>query len=352
MQNETQTGLFGLPSQRQNSMIVIQPVSWEVTTSYGSGTSRGPEAILAASPQLDLFDIELGEMYKVGYHLEALDTKMRDENDRLKALANSVLEEWDEFGETKESVKPKIAEINRGCDQMVKTVEARTKSILAEGKIPGLIGGDHSSPLGAIQAISEKLKGDFGVLHIDAHADLRLAYQGYTHSHASIMRNVMLMKTPPKKLVQVAIRDFCKEEYDYIQSSEGRIQTFFDEKLKTRLLEGESWDRISQGIISALPQNVYVSFDIDGLSPEFCPSTGTPVPGGLSFDQALHLLKVLGQSGRRIVGFDLNEVAPSPDGSEWDGNVGARILFKLCGWTAHTNGGGKMVDSRATGRGL
>lgn len=339
MKTDSTTGLFGLDTDRKQSRIVIQPVPWEVTTSYGSGTSRGPNAILEASSQLDLFDIELGEMYKVGYHLEPLDLDMQKENDRLKKLAGQVLEEWDEFGETKESVKPWIADINRGCEKMVQTVYARTQSVLAEGKIPGLIGGDHSSPLGAIQAISENLRGDFGVLHVDAHADLRLAYQGYTHSHASIMRNVMLLKTPPKKLVQVGIRDFCKEEYDFIQESEGRIQTFFDEKLKTRLLEGESWDKICKNMVEGLPKNVYVSFDIDGLSPEFCPGTGTPVPGGLSFDQALHLFKVLGQSGRRIVGFDLNEVAPTEDGSEWDGNVGARILFKLCGWTAHTNGG-------------
>jgi agmatinase len=339
MKSETQTGLFGLPTERKNSLVVIQPIPWEVTTSYGSGTSRGPEAILEASPQLDLFDLELGEMYKVGYHLESIDQAMMAENDRLKKLANEVLEEWDEFGETKESVKPKIKQINDGCNKMVKTVYDRTLAILAEKKIPGLIGGDHSSPLGCIQAISDTLKGDFGVLHVDAHADLRLAYQGYTHSHASIMRNVMLLKTPPKKLVQVAIRDFCKEEYDFIQESEGRIQTFFDEKLKTRLLEGESWDKICKNIIENLPKNVYISFDIDGLSPEFCPSTGTPVPGGLNYDQAVHLIKVLGQSGRKIVGFDLNEVAPNPDGGEWDGNVGARLLFKLCGWTAHTNGG-------------
>lgn len=337
MKTENQTGLFGLPTERKNSLIVIQPIPWEVTTSYGAGTSRGPETILEASPQLDLFDIELGEMYKVGYHLEPFDHQLKEQNDLLKKVANQVLEEWDEFAEIKESVKPLIKKINDGCEKMVKTVYDRTLAILAEKKVPGLIGGDHSSPLGSIQAISDSLKGDFGILHIDAHADLRLAYQGYNHSHASIMRNVMLLKTPPKKLVQVAIRDFCKEEYDFIQSSEGRVQTFFDEKIKARLLEGESWDKICKNMIEVLPKNVYVSFDIDGLSPEFCPSTGTPVPGGLSFDQAVHLIKVLGQSGRKIVGFDLNEVVPDPEGSDWDGNVGARILFKLCGWTAYTH---------------
>lgn len=331
--------LFGIETSRQKSLIVLQAVPWEVTTSYGSGTSRGPEAILEASPQLDLFDIELGEMYKTGYHLEAFDSDMQKENDRLKKLAHEVLADWDEFGPIPEKSKNKINEINKGCEGMVKTVYSRTQKILSEDKVPGLIGGDHSSPLGAIQAISEKFAGDFGILHIDAHADLRLAYQGYTHSHASIMRNVMLLKTPPKKLVQVGIRDFCKEEFDFIKASEGRVETFFDEKIKNQLNQGQSWHQVALQIISGLPNKVYISFDIDGLSPEFCPHTGTPVPGGLSFDQALHLFKVIGQSGRQIVGFDLNEVAPDPSGSEWDGNVGARILFKLCGWAAKTNGG-------------
>lgn len=335
-------GLFGVEVSREQANVVLQQVPWEVTTSYGSGTSLGPKAILEASPQLDLFDIEFGEAYKAGFSLQEADQEIADANVRLKQLAQAVIAEWEETGELSEKGRQMVAEVNEGSAKMVTKVYDSAVQILKEGKIPGLIGGDHSTPLGAIKAICEKYDGKVGVLHIDAHADLRLAYQDFQHSHASIMRNVCALPVPPEKLVQVGIRDFCKEEFDFIHATP-RLKTYFDQPLKARLLKGETWSTICDEIVNQLPQNVYVSFDIDGLSPEFCPHTGTPVPGGLSFDQAVHLIGTLGRSGRRIVGFDLNEVAPDPNGSEWDGNVGARVLFKLCGWAAVTNGLAKAL---------
>lgn len=335
--NETSTGLFGVTTEPQSSQVILQGIQWEVTTSYGSGTSDGPQAILEASPQLDLFDIEFGEAWKSGYHLEDMDLSIRKLNDELKPLAKTVSENCDEFGVPAKESAATIDKINAASRQVNEKVYSRAMAVLKAGKIPGLIGGDHSAPYGAIHAISDFYNGDFGVLHIDAHADLRNAYQGFTHSHASIMRNVCELESAPKKVVQVGIRDFCKEEYDYIQDSKGRISTFFDNQLKNTLAEGGNWRSICEKIVSELPDKVYVSFDIDGLSPDFCPNTGTPVPGGLSFDQAVYLLRTLGLSGKKIVGFDLNEVAPDPNGGEWDGNVGARMLFKLCGWAVTTN---------------
>ena len=102
--------------------------------------------------------------------------------------------------------------------------------------------------------------------------------------------------------------------------------------LSERKMQGESWSVLSDEIIQHLPQEVYISFDIDGLDPRFCPHTGTPVPGGLDLKEAFYLIKKVAQSGRKIIGFDLNEVAPGHT-SEWDANVGARLLYKLCGWT-------------------
>jgi agmatinase len=201
----------------------------------------------------------------------------------------------------------------------------------------GVIGGDHSVPLGAIKSIHEKYAGEFGVLHIDAHADLRIAYEGFTWSHASIMYNLMTSQHPPNKLVQVGIRDFCEEEVDFIRERKD-IDTYFDLHLKKRMMEGESWKNLCIEIVSHLPDKVYVSFDIDGLDPTLCPNTGTPVPGGLSFAEALGLLRTICESQRKIVGFDLNEVSGGPTREEWNGNVGARLLYKLCGWTAVTNG--------------
>lgn len=323
-------GIFGLPTTAEEARLHLLPVPWDATTSYGGGTSMGPDAILKASPQIDLFDAETGRAYEAGYHLLPSSSDIMALNQRLRPLALTIRDELENHGTLSSSGEQHLAAVNAGCEEMVKWVYDQTKSALKAGKLVGLIGGDHSSPEGAIRAVSESLKGEFGVLHFDAHADLREQYQGFKHSHASIMHNVMNAKWKPRKLVQVGIRDFCVEEYDLIQSRED-IHTFFDSAIKNELFAGTAWSLICRQVVEALPKNVYISFDIDGLSPEFCPSTGTPVPGGLSYDQAVYLIGAVVKSGRRIVGFDLNEVAPGE--TEWDGNVGARLLYKLCGWT-------------------
>ncbi len=334
-------GIFGLTISSDTSLVTLIPVPWEVTTSYGSGTSRGPEAILAASPQIDLFDSRYGDAYTAGFFwaADSLTDKLRKQNDRLKPLAEQVIAEWSDEGRiSSHEAMSNLETVNTGCAEMVDLVYKRTASILAENKIPGVVGGDHSTPLGAIRAVCEKYGHDgVGILHIDAHADLRQSYQGFQFSHASIMRNVCAFKTPPKTLVQVGIRDFCQEEMDFINENRSRVHTHFDVDVKRNLFSGKTWLALCEQITSKLPQHVYISFDIDGLSPDLCPHTGTPVPGGLSFDQASFLLETVARSGRQIVGFDLNEVAPAPDGDEWDGNVGARILFQLCSWAAVTN---------------
>ncbi len=204
------------------------------------------------------------------------------------------------------------------------------KKIIAAGKRVGLVGGDHSSPFGLIKLLSETMADDFGILHIDAHADLRFQYQGFHHSHASIMRNVMSLPKPPK-LVQIAIRDFCEEEYEFSHTN-ARVTTHYDGDIKSGLFEGRSWKSMVEEFLSDLPQKVYISFDIDGLNPQFCPHTGTPVPGGLTTDQVFYIFRQVVKSGRQIIAFDLNEVSTgglTPAETEWDGNVGARVLYKL-----------------------
>ncbi|MCB0407468.1 MAG: arginase family protein, partial [Bdellovibrionales bacterium] len=278
-----------------------------------------------------LFDLEMGEAWRKGFHWHDVHSKeLQHLNDKLKPLAQEVKRQWEEHGELNSHAQQLLEEINQGCKKMVWQVYNEAKQLLEKNKTVALVGGDHSSPEGLIQAICDKYNGDVGILHIDAHCDLRQAYQGFEHSHASIMYNVMNYHTPPKKLVQIGIRDFCKEEYDS-SLQHPSIETFWDRGLKTQLLEGKPWSVLVDEIVQHLPQNVYISFDIDGLSPSFCPNTGTPVPGGLDFDQAIYLFKKLRHAGKTIVGFDLNEVAPSETpGDEWDGNVGARLLFQLC----------------------
>ncbi|MFN7454465.1 MAG: agmatinase family protein [Pseudobdellovibrionaceae bacterium] len=330
-------GIFGVPTEEANSKLVLLPVPWEVTTSYGRGASQGPRIIRQASEQIDLFDIELGNSWQAGYFMKEIPKNWLELNKKMKAKAQEVIRMKTQMDPNLELQSRLQSEVNEACEKMSQWVYQESKAILNQGKMLGLIGGDHSTPFGAIKAVVEQNQGQVGILHIDAHADLRCAYQGFEQSHASIMHNVMT-QIRPQKLVQVGIRDFCEEEFDFIQHHPKTIKTFFDLQNKKRLLKGEAWHTIAQEIVSELPQKVYISFDIDGLDPALCPHTGTPVAGGLSLDQVFYLFSLLAESGKQIVGFDLNEVSSGDEEeAEWDGNVGARVLYKLCGWSVKTN---------------
>jgi agmatinase len=147
------------------------------------------------------------------------------------------------------------------------------------------------------------------------------------------MYNVFRDLPAVARIVQVGVRDYSDEEDLLIRENPDRLRTYFDPDLRRQQLDGEPWSRLVGRIVADLPAEVYVSFDIDGLDPALCPHTGTPVVGGLSFVEAAALVRTLVESGRRIVGFDLSEVTPDPEGrSEWDANVGARVLYKLIGF--------------------
>lgn len=325
-------GIFGLPVDVERARVVIVPVPFEATTSYGRGTVDGPRAVLQASAQVDLYDVETGDPSAAGIALLPENPDVRAWNTQASRAARIVVE----AGESPDPSDPRVAaareEVNRISTRLHEYVEAETRRWLNEDKIVALLGGDHSVSFGTIAAHADRYPG-LGILHIDAHADLRHEYQGFTWSHASIMENVMRRIPNVARLVQVGIRDLCQEENQRIRDSRGRIRTHFDALLTRERFEGVGWGDQVFRIIEDLPRDVFISFDIDGLDPTLCPHTGTPVPGGLSFQQANHLIGAVARSGRRIVGFDLLEVAPAPDGSQWDGNVGARLLYKLIGWT-------------------
>ena len=257
---------------------------------------------------------------------------LNKQNRKLAATYIEQLEEGTEEGDIESEFSLNM--INSDCKKVTKWIRKASKRLLKKGKIVGIIGGDHSSPLGLIEALSEQYKS-FGILQLDAHMDLRKAYEGFIYSHASIFYNALQLKQI-SKLVQVGIRDCCQEEISYADNSGDRIEVHFDQAIKSALFEGYTFDQIAKNIINSLPQNVYVSFDIDVLDPSLCPHTGTPVPGGLDFNQAVHILDILAKSGRSIIGFDLCEVAGS--GHEWDGNVGARLAYKLSNLTAYSQG--------------
>lgn len=321
--------IFGLPFSEEDSRLVILPIPWEVTVSYNAGTARAPDHIFTASLQVDLFDPEYRDIWKQGIFMREPNKKILTKSDYLRKEAElyiNYISQGEIVADNKFMCKT-LREINEGSLFLNDWVYQQTKELLDAGKLVALLGGDHSTPLGYFKAIADRYD-DFGILQIDAHCDLRNTYEGFNYSHASIMYNSMEQIPQLKKLVQVGIRDFCEEELDYISHSNGRIITYFDKLIKERQYEGDSWKTIADDIVSQLPQHVFISFDIDGLDPKLCPHTGTPVHGGFDTDQIYYLLKKLLQSGRKIIGFDLNEVGVSHD--EWDENVGARVLYKLC----------------------
>jgi agmatinase len=149
------------------------------------------------------------------------------------------------------------------------------------------------------------------------------------------MYNVLNEITQVKRLLQIGVRDFCEEEWRYISENNSRIITYFDQKIKERLLEGQTWKEITEEIINDLPDKVYLSFDIDGLHPALCPSSGTPVPGGFQTEEVLYCINKIIDSGRTLIGFDLVEIGVGE--SSLDANVGARLLWRLCNLLVKSN---------------
>lgn len=232
-----------------------------------------------------------------------------------------------ESGIEKSSLKKSIVKkIDHYAYQLKEDVKEKAITYLKEGKLVGVLGGDHSVPLGLIEALAE-FHNNFGVLQIDAHPSLHKAYRGFHYSHASIMHNVLQLPYIIK-LVQVGLRDCAAQELQVISAEEGRIFPFFDSNLKQQRFQGVTWENICATIIDTLPEKIYISFDIDGLDAKLCPSTGTPVPGGLEFDEVCYLFERIVKAGKKIVGFDLCEVAPG-EAINWDAQVGSRVLYNL-----------------------
>lgn len=328
--------IYGLPFTCDEAEVVIVPVPWDVTVSYSDGTASGPEAVFNASFQVDLFEPSVKDAWKIGIAMEEVSQELKDRAEILRKGAKAYIDVLTTGNDpSKDELAGKILQqVNTGSELLNAWVKERCLEWMNKGKLVALLGGDHSTPFGMMQALAEKYPS-FAILQIDAHADLRKAFEGFTYSHASIMYNALTIPQV-SKLVQVGIRDYCQEEFELIQNSNGRVQTFFDRDLKHAQYEGKTWAQQVEEIIAALPQNIYISFDIDGLDPKLCPNTGTPVAGGFEFEQAAYLIQQVAKSGKKIIGIDLNEVAPGED--EWDANVGARMLFRMCNLMALSNG--------------
>ncbi len=319
--------LFGFPVSEEEADVHVIPVCFDATASFGKGASSGPQGILEASTQLDFYSHHKKNAWQTKIWMSPISEELLQVNEDLSQKSKEYFEFLESGGELSESPSFRlfVDQVTKAQEHIQEGLKNRVSKLVKSGKNFIVLGGEHSVPLGAIEAISE-IYADFGILQIDAHADLRDSYEGFSQSHASIMSNALKLNSL-SKLVQVGVRDLCEEEADRIRFDQ-RIDTYYDWNISRSKYTGGNWDLISDDIIRRLPQNVYVSFDIDGLKPELCPNTGTPVPGGLEFNEALYLLEKLKKSGKNIIGVDLCEVN-GEQADSIDSNVGARILWEL-----------------------
>lgn len=327
----TQPDFLRLPTETKDAAVHLLGVPFDATTSYRPGTAKGPWAILEASAQVDLEDTCLGPICDRGIAMLPIEPWIAELSEAVRQDAEPLIEvegqpPVDEAARTR---------VNAAGERVRDFVRQRVSDILAMGKTPGVVGGEHSVPLGAIEACAAHA-GDIGILQIDAHMDLREAYCGLTHSHASVMYNALMMVPGVKALAQIGIRDYCREELDFARDAKERlgkpVTTIFGQDIADAGGDPALFENLVERALHALPQDIYVTFDIDALEVYLCPNTGTPVPGGLNFQQAAALIKIIKDSGKRVVGFDLVEVAPDPDPTmrSIDAIVGARLLYKLC----------------------
>jgi agmatinase len=314
---------IGLPYNKISAQVILLPVPWEATVSSSTGTAKAPDTIREASYQLDMMDWHVPSAWETRIFMPPTTPKVAEWSQQARVLAAKHIHALEN---DLEADPDWVEAVNAYSDQLNDWVYDHAKTYLRNQQILGLIGGEHSVPMGFLRALSEQYE-QFGVLQIDAHADLRIAYEGFTYSHASIFSKALEELPQITELTQVGLRDMAPCELDFARDQARRVQQFSMAYIRKQLfMRHDSFKDVCEHIVETLPHNVYISFDIDALEPSLCPTTGTPVPGGLSFWEAQYLLAYVHESGRRIIGFDLSEVG---SGSEWDGNVGARMAYKL-----------------------
>ncbi len=274
-------------SSFEEAAFVVIPVPYDLTSTYQSGSRRGPGAILEASANMELYDEELGrETYQAGIHT-------------LAPLASEA----------------------RGPAEMIASVYRQIDSVLSREKIPVMLGGEHSISLGAVQALKKKFP-QLSVLQLDAHADLRDAYQGSPYSHAAVARRIVEICP----LVQAGIRSLSAEEASFMAG--GQVCTFTADAIH----RDEEWQ---DKICGRLTGDVYVTIDLDVFDPAIMPSTGTPEPDGLSWRNVTGLLRKLSRRCR-IRGFDVVELAPIP-GMVAPDFLAAKLVYRFMGYLTENN---------------
>ena len=273
---------------KDNSKINVISVPYDLTTTYISGTNKGPRAILEASTHMELYDEELcKETYRVGIHTQ----------------------------------EPLSVE-DKQPDEMLRMVSEAFSSELKSDRFHVMLGGEHSITLGAVQELL-KLFPNMSVLQLDAHADLRESYGGTPYNHACVGRRISELCP----LVQVGVRSMSKEEADFKQSS--KVVTISDFEFKN---SARAWDEI----INALTDDVYMTFDLDVLDPAIMPAVGTPEPGGLGWYETLRFLRMVSDK-KRIISCDVVELSPQPANIAPD-FLAAKLIYRIMGYVAESRG--------------
>lgn len=287
------TVFYGLPesqSDYQTAKAAVFTTPFEGAVSYGHGTSEGPAAVLEASQQVELFDHELG---------------------------------WNPCDVGIATIEPEqIARPLDSFEAVTATIDRVLPKLLSDGKFPVLIGGDHSVMPPVIPHYLAKYP-ELGLLQIDAHADLRAEYDDNPNSHACAIRRAL--DHPLRHVTSVGIRNLSEDEWNWLQEQRHLSIVWGG----SRLVPSSDWQAEVKAAIAKLPRHVYLTIDVDGLDPSIMPSTGTPEPGGLSWQEACFVLSEL-FSTREVVGMDVNELAPiaSLHGPDF---LVAKLIYKAIG---------------------
>lgn len=275
----TSRNYAGIPdefAQLETAKVVLIPVPYDGTSTWGKGADKGPKAFLEASENMEMYDIETAtEVYQQGIHL----TAPLAENSSPQAVVNEV--------------------------------HRITKDFIKRNKFVTLIGGEHSVSIGSIRAFNECFD-NLTVLHLDAHADLRESYNGTKYNHACAVHEA----SQTTNLVQVGIRSMDAIEKTFMEEE----RTFFAHDM----VRDEYW---MDKVVEACTDNVFITFDLDALDPSIMPSTGTPEPGGLLWYETLEFLKQVFEE-KNVVGFDIMELCPNENDTSSD-FLAAKLYYKM-----------------------
>lgn len=330
---------FGLSLNPEEAALVLLSAPWDLTTSLRFGSSYAPDAIIEASRYVDFYEPLAPNTWRKGIATAPIDYSIQDLSHRLRSDAEGVIKMHDELGISvldNLMYERRLRRVNEGSVEVNDNIFKQTSHWLEMGKIVGLVGGDQSVSYGIVRALGYKYE-KLGLLHIDSKCDMHEAYQGFDFSHASTMYNILRDVPQVEKLVAVGVQEFSPIEWER-SVDDKRVSLYTAQDIWSRQFDGDTWANIVNGIIEELPNDVYLSLDIDGLENECSPNKGHLTAGGLSFHQVVFLMERIVASGRRIVGFDITEVVPSMD-NKAEMRVVARLLFKMCSMAL------KSVDS-------